>query len=112
MLVQRNATIVMPAGADHCRIVLFSVPLFLGGAAFNGFTVIVRDAPGTMLTAMLVTIVETVLRVQDLQCDFAVELLVISDIDVPHPTLTDDVCNADVTEPPAKEFHGGPQDRS
>ena len=49
--------------------------------------------------------VEAVLRVQDLQRDFAVQLLVMADVHVSHPALTGNVRNADVTETTSDQLH-------
>jgi hypothetical protein len=44
--------------------------------------------------------VETLVRIEDLQRDPALELLVVSPIHIPHPALTDDLSDADVPKAP------------
>ncbi|HKR64416.1 MAG TPA: hypothetical protein VJZ00_11855 [Thermoanaerobaculia bacterium] len=49
--------------------------------------------------------VQPALRVEDLQRDLAIELLVISGVDTAHPAFTDDTGDTDMTESTADELH-------
>jgi hypothetical protein len=65
-----------------------------------------RQRPRLAQQALAGLGIEPVFRVENLQRDLAIELLVVAGIDVAHAALSDDVGDADMTEPAADELHG------